>query len=59
VPRGARADMWTVPPPPMRPEGTKVYGDRAVQSPLKKVTGGLAGDFAYCEVDLGSAPGGL
>jgi len=59
VPRGARADMWTVPPPPMRPEGTKVYGDRAVQSPLKKVSGGLAGDFAYCEVDLGSAPGGL
>ena len=34
VPRGARADMWTVPAPPMRPEGSKVYGDKALQTPM-------------------------
>mmetsp|Transcript_20739 Transcript_20739/g.51374 ORF Transcript_20739/g.51374 Transcript_20739/m.51374 type:complete len:1412 (-) Transcript_20739:131-4366(-) len=59
VPRGARADMWTVPAPAMRPEGSKVHGDKAVQTPMLASDGGLAGDFRYTELDMGSAPGGV
>ena len=59
VPRGARADMWTVPAPPMRPEGSKVYGDKALQTPMTKSVSGLGGAFAFVELDMGSAPGGL
>ena len=59
VPRGARADMWTVPAPAMRPEGSKVYGDKALQTPMTFSPGGLGGDFAYAELDTGAAPGGL
>ena len=59
VPRGARADMWTVPAPPMRPEGSKVYGDKALQTPMTKSISCLGGEFAHVELDMGSAPGGL
>jgi alpha-amylase len=59
VPRGARADMWTIPAPAMRPEGSNVFGDRAVQSPMHVVKGGMVGDFRYTELDMGSAPGGV
>ena len=59
VPRGARADMWTVPAPPMRPEGSKVYGDKALQTPMTRSVSGLGGEFSHVELDMGSAPGGL
>ena len=59
VPRGARADMWTVPAPPMRPEGSKVYGDKALQTPMTRSISGLGGEFCHVELDMGSAPGGL
>ena len=59
VPRGARADMWTVPAPPMRPEGSKVYGDKALQTPMTRSVSGLGGEFCHVELDMGSAPGGL
>ena len=46
-------------PSPHAPRGYQGVRRPRGSVPLKKVSGGLAGDFAYCEVDLGSAPGGL
>jgi hypothetical protein len=43
----------------MRPEGSKVYGDKALQTPMTKSVSGLGGAFAFVELDMGSAPGGL
>ena len=60
VTRGARQDQWALPSPQNRPEGTKEYGDgKAVQTAMKKVSGGLASDFGYVELDMGAAPVGL
>ena len=59
VPRGARKDMWTCPPPPMRPAGSKVHDDKALQTPMTVTSGGLGGEFAYVELEMSKAPGGL
>ena len=59
VPRGARADVWTLPPEQWRPEGS-VVGDtgKACETPMKKCENPLSDriQMSYAELQLGNAP---
>jgi hypothetical protein len=58
VPRGARSDVWSLPPEVWRPEGSAVYKDKAVETPMAKFTNPLFGlkTINYAELELGNAP---
>lgn len=58
VPRGARNDVWALPPEVWRPEGSVVYKDKAVETPMTKFTNPLFGlkTINYAELELGNAP---
>jgi hypothetical protein len=58
VPRGARADVWSLPPESWRPMGSSVYKDKACETPMKRFESPLygLGTLNYAELELGNAP---
>mmetsp|Transcript_5409 Transcript_5409/g.18220 ORF Transcript_5409/g.18220 Transcript_5409/m.18220 type:complete len:1162 (-) Transcript_5409:644-4129(-) len=58
VPRGARADVWSLPPESWRPMGSSVYKDKACETPMKRFESSLYGlsTLNYVELELGNAP---
>lgn len=58
VPRGARNDMWSLPPEEWRPQGTVVYKDKACETPMRKFDAPLmtTKPISFVELELGNAP---
>lgn len=58
VPRGARDDVWSLPPEEWRPEGTIVYKEKACETLMSKVEYPLATtkSISFVELELGNAP---
>jgi len=58
IPRGARADVWSLPPESWRPMGSSVFKDKACETPMKRFESPLygLGTLNYTELELGNAP---
>jgi len=58
VPRGARTDVWALPPEMWRPDGSVVYKDKACETRMIRAENPLdpAKSISFAELELGNAP---